>query len=93
MEMLPQQKPTKERCGETVRLVCQQNLTVPEAARNLSMSDETVTGMDSTRTPVPDLDDEVSRLKRELAEVRIECDILRKTTTYFAKKQLPGGGL
>jgi transposase-like protein len=39
-----------------------------------------------------DLDAEVSRLKRELTEVRMECDILKRTVAYFAKAKLPGGG-
>jgi transposase len=32
----------------------------------------------------------VSRLTRELAEARMERDILKKATAYFAKAQLPG---
>jgi transposase len=47
-------------------------------------------GMDGNRKPVTDLEAEVSRLKRELAEARMERDILKKATAYFAKAQLPG---
>jgi transposase len=43
-----------------------------------------------TRRPVTDLEAEVSRLKRELAEARMERDILKKATAYVAKAQLPG---
>ena len=102
MEKLPRQKYTKEFREQAVRLVREQNLTIPEAARRLSMSDQTLSnwvykarhgtlpGMDGTRNPVTDLDAEVSRLKRELAEARMERDILKKATAYFAKAQLPG---
>jgi len=39
---------------------------------------------------VTDLAAEVSRLKHDLAEARMERDILKQATTYFAKAQLPG---
>ena len=37
-----------------------------------------------------ELEAELSRLTRDLAEARMERDILKKTTAYFAKAQLPG---
>ena len=43
-------------------------------------------GMDAYRAPVTDLEAEVSWLKRELAEARMERDILKKATAYFAKE-------
>ena len=102
METLPRQTYTKEFREQAVRLVIEQELTVPEAARRLSMSSQTLSnwvfkarhgklaGMDAHRKPVTDLEAEVSRLKRELAEARMERDILKKATAYFAKAQLPG---
>ena len=39
-----------------------------------------------TRRPVTELEAEVSRLKRELAEMRMERDLLKKSTAYFAKE-------
>ena len=36
------------------------------------------------RRPVTELEAEVSRLKRELAEMRMERDLLKKATAYFA---------
>jgi len=102
METLPRQTYTKEFREQAVKLVIEQDLTVPEAARRLSMSSQTLSnwvfkarhgklaGMDANRKPVTDLEAEVSRLKRELAEARMERDILKKATAYFAKAQLPG---
>ena len=40
--------------------------------------------------PVTELEAEVSRLTRDLAEARMERDILKKATAYVAKAQLPG---
>ena len=42
-----------------------------------------------SRRPVTELEAELSRLKRDLAEARMERDILEKATAYFAKAQLP----
>ena len=102
MERLPRQKYTKEFREQAVRVVREQELTVSEAARRLAMSEKTLAnwvfrgrqgqlaGLGETRRPVTDLEAEVARLKRELAEARMERDILKKATAYFAKVQLPG---
>ncbi|NOT24360.1 MAG: hypothetical protein HOP22_16780 [Nitrospiraceae bacterium] len=93
METSPQQKYPKELSEPAAGLVCEQELTIPKAARGLSMSDEAVPGMDSHSTPVTDLDDEVFRLKRALAEARMECEILKQTLAHFAKAKLSERGL
>ncbi len=103
MERLPRQQYTKEFREQAVQLVLEQELTIPEAARRLTMSDKPLANwvfrarrgqlakLGESRRPVTDLEAEVSRLKRELAEARMELDILKKpTTAYFAKAQLPG---
>lgn len=92
MERLPRQKYTKEFREQAVRLVIEQDITIPDAARRLAMSGQTLSnwvfkarhgklaGMDASRRPVTDLEAEVSRLRRELAEARMERDILKKAT-------------
>jgi transposase-like protein len=79
MEKLSQQKQTKESCEQAMELMRERELTTPQAARGLSMSDQTT-----------DLEAEVTRLKRELTAARMECDILKRTVAYFAKVKLPG---
>ena len=81
MEKLAQQKQTKESCQPAVQLIYEQELTTPHVARGLLMSDQTT-----------DLGAEVTRLKRELAEARVDCTILKQTVAYFAKAKLPAGG-
>jgi transposase len=39
---------------------------------------------------VTDAQAEIARLRRENAELRMERDILKKATAYFAKGSLPG---
>jgi transposase len=102
MERVPRQKYTKEFREQAVRLVLEQELTTPEVARRLAISDKTLANwvfrarrgqlamLGESRRPVTDLEVEVSRLKRDLAEARMERDILKKATAYFAKAQLPG---
>ena len=38
------------------------------------------------RRPVTELEAENSKLKRELAEMKMERDLLKKATAYFAKE-------
>lgn len=102
MERLPRQRYTKEYREQAVKLVLEEKLTVPGAARRLSMSQKTLANwvhkvrrgqlaeVGDSRKPVTELEAEVSRLKRELAEARMERDILKKATAYFAKESLPG---
>ncbi len=39
-----------------------------------------------TRKPVTELEAENSQLKRALAEMKLERDLLKKATAYFAKE-------
>ena len=85
-----------------MRLVLAQPVTIPEAARRLTMSGRTLerwvgqarrgqlVTLGENRRPVTELEAELSRLTRDLAEARMERDILKKATAYFAKAQLPG---
>jgi transposase len=102
MDRLPRQTYTTEFREHAVQLVLEQALTIPEAARRLAMSDKTranwvfrarrgqLAKLGGSRRPVTDLAAEVSRLKRALAEARMERDILQKATASCAKAQLPG---
>ena len=92
MERLPRQKYTKEFREQAVQLVQEQEVTILEAARRLAMSDKTLANwvfrarrgqfakLGESQRPVTDLEAEVSRLKREPAEARMERDILKKAT-------------
>jgi len=43
-----------------------------------------------TYRPLTELEMELYRTKKELAEVKMERDILKKAAAYFAKESLPG---
>lgn len=96
METLPRQKYTKDYREQAVKRVIEHHQTIPQAARQLAMSAKTLanwvhqarhgklTHVGEHRKPVTDLEAEVSKLKRELAEARMERDVLKKATAYAA---------
>lgn len=102
MERVPRQQYTREFREQAVQLVLEQQVPIQEAARRLTMSGKTLKNwvgrarrgqlvtLGESRRPVTELEAELSRLKRDLAEARMERDILKKATAYFAKAQLPG---
>jgi transposase len=44
----------------------------------------------ANQRPLTDVEMELARVKRELAVVRMERDILKKAAAYFAKESLHG---
>ncbi len=102
MERLPKGKYTKEFREEAVKLVTEGGQTLPEAGRRLSLPPSTIGNwvraykagklgsIGKSQRPLTEIEMEVARLKRELAEVKMERDILKKAAAYFAKESLPG---
>lgn len=101
MERVPPQKYTTEFREQAVQLILEQKLTIPEAARRLSMSDKTLKNwvgrarrgqlatLGPSRRPVTELEAEVSRLTRELVEARMERDILKKAPRTLRRRSCP----
>ena len=46
--------------------------------------------VDKSYRPLTDVEMELARTKKELAEVKMERDILKKAAAYFARESLPG---
>lgn len=92
---------TPEFRAEAVKLVVNQGLSVAEAAKRLSVPKATLTnwvsrakGASAVSAPgarsVPELEAELRQLRKELVEARMERDLLKKATAYFARESLPG---
>ena len=102
MKGVPQGRYTKEFREEAVKLVTEEKLSLPEAARRLSLAPSTLGywvkaykagklgDVGKTYRPLTEIEMELARTKKELAEVKMERDILKKAAAYFAKESLPG---
>lgn len=103
MERLPNQQYTKEFKEEAVRMALSEDIPHVEAARRLGIPKETLygwikkynatgtfTGNSKPSNKSGDLETENARLRRELAEAKMERDILKKATAYFAKESQRG---
>ena len=98
MEKLPRRMYTKEFKEEAAQLVLVGGLGLTDAARRLSISVKTLANWvaaakhgnpvkaGTTRRLVIELEAENSQLKRALAEMKMERDLLKKATAYFAKE-------
>jgi transposase len=102
MKGVPQGRYTKEFREEAVKLVTEEKLSLPEAARRLSLAPSTLNywvkalkadklgEIGKTYRPLTEIEMELARTKKELVEVKMERDILKKAAAYFAKESLPG---
>jgi len=99
---IPQGRYTKEFPEEAVKLITEEKLSLPEAARRLSLAPSTLGNwvkaykagrlgeVGKTYRPLTEIEMDLARTKKELAEVKMERDILKKAAAYFAKESLPG---
>ena len=104
MEKLPRQVYTREFRQQAVEMITRDGLSLTEAARRLSISPKTLTNWvkrvkrgdspeavaPAPRPAVTELEAELSRLRRENAELRMERDILKKSAAYFASESWRG---
>ena len=102
MQRGPQGRYTKELREEAVKLVTEEKLSLPEAARRLSLPPSTLGNwikackegrlgdIGKTYRPLTEIEMELAKIKKEHAELRMERDILKKAAAYFAKESLPG---
>jgi transposase len=93
---------TPEFRAEAVKLVLAQGLTLEEAAQRLDIPKGTLANWvsaakrsnDPGAAPgsrsVAELEAEVAKLRKELAVERMEKEVLKKATAYFARESLPG---
>ncbi len=98
MNREPKANYTKEFREQAVKLVTVDGLSQLEAGRRLSLSNKTLgnwvraaqkgklTEIGKQQKPETDLEAEPARVKRELAVVTMERDVLKKATVYFAKE-------
>jgi len=99
---IPQGRYTREFRQEAVKLVTEEKLSFPEAARRLSLAPSTLAywvkaykagnlgDIGKAQKPLTEVEMELARTKKELVEVKMERDILKKAAAYFARESLHG---
>ena len=102
MKRGPNGRYTREFREEAVKLVTEERKSVPEVARQLSLPASTIISwmkaykagrlgeVGKTLRPLTEIEMELARTRKELIEVKMERDILKKAAAYFAKESLPG---
>ncbi len=102
MERIPRGRYTKEFREEAVKLITEDKLSLPDAGRRLSIAPQTIGNwvkafksgrlgeIGKTYRPLTEIEMELAWTKRELAQVKMERDILKKAAAYFARESLPG---
>lgn len=102
MERMPYGVYSKEFREEAVKLVTEGGLSLAEVGRRLSIPASTIRNwvkldkvgalseVGKDRKPLSDMEMELARVKSELAEVKMERDLLKKAAAYFAKESQRG---
>ena len=102
MKGIPQGRYGREFRQEAVRMVVEEKISCREAARRLSLAPSTLSywikaykagklgEIGKAQKPLTEIEIELARTKKELAEVKMERDILKKATAYFARESLHG---
>ena len=102
MKGIPQGRYTREFRQEAVKLVVEDKISCREAAQRLSLAPSTLAywvkayqegklgDIGKAQKPLTEVEMELARTKKELIEVKMERDILKKAAAYFAKESLHG---
>lgn len=98
MERIPRGVYTKELREEAVKLIIEGGITLPEAGRRLSLPSSTLAywvkasksgklkEVGKAQRQFSEAEIELAKVKKELAEARMERDFLKKAAAYFAKE-------
>ena len=102
MKGIPRGRYNRELRQEAVKLVVEENIPCREAALRLSLPTSTLAywvkaykkgklgDIGKAQKSLTDVEMELARTKKELVEVKMERDILKKAAAYFAKESLHG---
>ncbi|BBE08170.1 Transposase IS3/IS911 family protein [Mycoavidus cysteinexigens] len=100
IEKLPRQKFTQEFRRQAVKPILEGKERVTDVAKRLSLSIKTIGNwlsqarngkldqMGANRREISEQEAELSRLRKENAELRMERTILKKAAAYFAKESM-----
>lgn len=98
MEKIPYGVYSKELREEAIKMVKEGGLKVSEVSRIMSIPKSTIaywikadkkgklSEMGSSKEGLSEKELEIARLKKELAQAKMECEFLKKAAAYFAKE-------
>jgi transposase len=99
---IPRGRYTREFRQEAVKLVVEDKISCREAAQSLSLAPSTLAywvkaskegklgEIGKAQKPLTEIEVELARTKKELVELKMERDILKKAAAYFARESLHG---
>jgi len=102
MKRLPQGIYSREFREESIKLITEEHLGIKEAAEKLGLPTTTLATwlkqykagklgeVGKTYRPLTEIELELARTKKQLAQTKMECEILKKAAAYFARESLPG---
>ena len=102
MKRIPYGIYSKELREEAVKLVTEGGLSIAEVGRRLEIPNQTVSNwmkahregrlseIGNNQKPLTEMEAELAKVRRELAEVKMERDLLKKAAAYFAKESQRG---
>lgn len=102
MQRAPYGKYSREFREEAVKVVMEKRVSLDETAKTLSIPPSTLANwvkaaragklgdVGKTYRPLTEIELELARTKKQLAEAKMECEILKKAAAYFARESLPG---
>ena len=102
MKGIPQGRYTREFRQEAIKLIVEDEISCREAAQRLSLAPSTLVywvkaykegklgDVGKAQKPLTEVEMELAWTKKELVEVKMERDILKKAAAYFAKESLHG---
>lgn len=102
MKRIPYGIYSKELREEAVKLVMEGGVSMAEVSRRLEIPNQTIQNwvkayregrlseVGKNQKPLTEVETELAKLRRELAEVKMERDLLKKAAAYFAKESQRG---
>jgi transposase-like protein len=99
---IPRGRYTKEFQEEAVKLVTEEHLSIPEAARRLELAPTTVDNwvrasksgklrdIGKGYRQLTEVEIELVRIKKQNATLKMENEILKRAAAYFARESLQG---
>jgi transposase len=102
MKRVPLSRYSRQFREEAARMVIERHLSIKQVAVELSLPESTLStwvrqmkagnlgGVGQFQKPLSEIELELTQTRKQLAEAKLENEILKKAAAYFARESLPG---